>query len=87
MIFANTYVPFPQPFAKGKSLKSEGIGMPRDRNKGLHGNYLIGPQLGHAEPIPDVHVTVKQWTNIVSRAATFHRYNAPEEKLPQIVAE
>jgi hypothetical protein len=38
-------VPFPQLFAKGKSLKSEGIGMPRDKNKGLHG------LLGHAEPI------------------------------------
>jgi hypothetical protein len=38
--------------AKGKSLKSEGIqvGMPRDKNKGIHGNCLIGPQLGHAEP-------------------------------------
>jgi hypothetical protein len=33
----NTYVPFPQLLAKGKSLKSEGIGMPRDKNKGLHG--------------------------------------------------
>jgi hypothetical protein len=33
-------VPFPQLFAKGKSLKSEGIGMPRDKNKGLHG--LLG---------------------------------------------
>jgi hypothetical protein len=32
-------------FAKGKSLKSEGIGMPRDKNKGLHGD------LGHVEPI------------------------------------
>jgi hypothetical protein len=38
-------VPFPQLFAKGKSLKSEGIGMPRDKNKGLHGD------LGHVEPI------------------------------------
>jgi hypothetical protein len=45
------YVPFPQLFAKGKSLKSEGIGMPRDKNKGQHGNCLIGPQLGNAEPI------------------------------------
>jgi hypothetical protein len=34
---SNTYAPFPQLFAKGKSLKSEGIGMPRDKNKGLHG--------------------------------------------------
>jgi hypothetical protein len=34
---SNTYVPFPQLFAKAKSLKSEGIGMPRDKNKGLHG--------------------------------------------------
>jgi hypothetical protein len=47
---SNTYVPFPQLFAKGKSLKSEGIGMPRDKNKGLHGNCLIGPQLGHTKP-------------------------------------
>jgi hypothetical protein len=31
-----------QLFAKGKSLKSEGIGMPRDKNKGLHGD-LSGP--------------------------------------------
>jgi hypothetical protein len=31
-----------QLFAEGKSLKSEGIGMPRDKNKGLH---------GHTEPI------------------------------------
>jgi hypothetical protein len=48
---SNTYVSFPQLFAKGKSLKSVGIGMPRDKNKGIHGNCLIGPQLGHAEPI------------------------------------
>jgi hypothetical protein len=34
------YVPFPQLFAKGKSLKFEGKGMPRDKNKGLHG--LLG---------------------------------------------
>jgi hypothetical protein len=34
---SNTYVPFPQLFSTGKSLKSEGIGMPRDKNKGLHG--------------------------------------------------
>jgi hypothetical protein len=34
---SNTYVPFPQLFAKGKSLKSEGIGMPQDKNKGQHG--------------------------------------------------
>jgi hypothetical protein len=35
---SNTYVPFPQLFAKEKSLKSEGIGMPpRDKSKGLHG--------------------------------------------------
>jgi hypothetical protein len=47
---SNTYVPFPQLFAEGKSLKSEGIGMPRDKNKGLHANCLIWPQLGHAEP-------------------------------------
>jgi hypothetical protein len=33
---SNTYVPIPQLFAKGKSLKSEGIDMPRDKNKGLH---------------------------------------------------
>jgi hypothetical protein len=33
---SNTYVPFPQLFVKGKSLKSEGIGMPWDKNKGLH---------------------------------------------------
>jgi hypothetical protein len=39
---SNTYVTFPQLFAKGKSLKSEGIDMPRDKNKGLHGD------LGHA---------------------------------------
>jgi hypothetical protein len=39
----HAYVPFPQLFAKGKSLKSEGIGMPRDKNKGLHGD------LGHVE--------------------------------------
>jgi cytochrome c551/c552 len=32
---SNTYVPFSQLFAQGKSLKSEGIGMPRDKNKGL----------------------------------------------------
>jgi hypothetical protein len=35
-----------------ESLKSEGIGMHRNKNKGLHdvhGNYLIEPQLGHAE--------------------------------------
>jgi hypothetical protein len=38
---SNTYILF----AKGKSLKSEGIGMPRDKNKGLHGD------LGHVEPI------------------------------------
>jgi hypothetical protein len=43
MIF-RTHVPFPQLFAKGKSLKSEGIGMPRDKNKGLHGD------LGYVEP-------------------------------------
>jgi hypothetical protein len=36
-------VPFPQLFAKGKSLKSEGIGMLRDKNKGLHG--LLGRNL------------------------------------------
>jgi hypothetical protein len=24
--------------------------MPRVKNKGLHGNCLIGPQLGNAEP-------------------------------------
>jgi hypothetical protein len=24
--------------------------IPRDKNKGLHGNCLIGPQLDHAEP-------------------------------------
>jgi hypothetical protein len=42
---SNTYVPIPQLFAKGKSLKSEGIGKPRDKNKGLHG------LLGRAEPI------------------------------------
>jgi hypothetical protein len=42
---SNTYVPFPQLFAKGKLLKSEGIGMPWDKNKGLHGD------LGHVEPI------------------------------------
>jgi hypothetical protein len=48
---SNTYVSFPQLFAIGKSLKSVGIGMPRDKNNGLHGNCLIGPQLGHAEPI------------------------------------
>jgi hypothetical protein len=42
---SNTYVPFPQLFAKGKSLKSEGIGMPLDKNKGLHGD------LGNVEPI------------------------------------
>jgi hypothetical protein len=42
---SNTYVPFPQLFDKGRSLKSEGIGMPRDKNKGLHGD------LGHVEPI------------------------------------
>jgi hypothetical protein len=47
---SNAYVPFPQLFAKGQSLRSEGIGMPRDKNKGLRGNCLIGPQLGHAEP-------------------------------------
>jgi hypothetical protein len=40
---SNAYVPFPQLFAKGKSLKSEGIGMRHDKNKGLHGNCLIGP--------------------------------------------
>jgi hypothetical protein len=34
-----------------ESLKSVGIGMPRDKNKGLHGNCLIGLQLGHAKPI------------------------------------
>jgi hypothetical protein len=34
---SNTYVPFSQLFAKGKSLKSEGIGMPGDKNTGLHG--------------------------------------------------
>jgi hypothetical protein len=34
---SNTYVPFPQLFAKGKSLKSEGISMPWDKNKGLYG--------------------------------------------------
>jgi hypothetical protein len=28
---SNTYVPFPQLFAKGKSLKSEGIGMLRTK--------------------------------------------------------
>jgi hypothetical protein len=44
MLFRTQYVPFPQLFAEGKSLKSEGIGMPRDKNKGLHG------LLGHAEP-------------------------------------
>jgi hypothetical protein len=38
-------VPFPQLFAKGKSLKSKGIVMPRDKNKGVHGD------LGHVEPI------------------------------------
>jgi hypothetical protein len=38
---SNTYMPIPQQFAKGNSLKSEGIGMPRDKNKGLHVN------LGH----------------------------------------
>jgi hypothetical protein len=43
---SNTYVPFPQLFAKGKSLKSEGIGMPWD----LAIVSIIGPQLGHAEP-------------------------------------
>jgi hypothetical protein len=37
-------VPIPQLFAKRKSLKSEGIGMPRVKNKGLHG------ALGHVEP-------------------------------------
>jgi hypothetical protein len=42
---SNTYVPIPQLFAKGESLKSEGIGMPRDKNEGLHGD------LGHVEPI------------------------------------
>jgi hypothetical protein len=31
---SNTYVPFTQLFAKGKSLKSEGIGITRDKNKG-----------------------------------------------------
>jgi hypothetical protein len=40
---SDTYMPFPQLFAKGNSLKSEGIGMPQDKNKGLHGNCLIGP--------------------------------------------
>jgi hypothetical protein len=39
---SNTYVPFPLLFAEGKSLKSEGIGMPRDKNKGVHGD-LSGP--------------------------------------------
>jgi hypothetical protein len=42
---SNTHVPFPQLFAKGKSLKSEGIDMPRDKNKGLHDD------LGHVERI------------------------------------
>jgi hypothetical protein len=37
-------MPLPQLFAKGKLLKSEGKGMPRDKNKGLHGD------LGHVEP-------------------------------------
>jgi hypothetical protein len=40
---SNTYVSFPQLFAKGKSFKSVGIGMSRDKYKGLHGNCLIGP--------------------------------------------
>jgi hypothetical protein len=33
---SNTYMPFPQLFAKGKSLKSEGIGMPRDMTIASH---------------------------------------------------
>jgi hypothetical protein len=36
MIFRT--LPIPQLFAEGKSLKSEGIGMPRDKNKGIHGS-------------------------------------------------
>jgi hypothetical protein len=44
---SNMYVPFPQLFAKEKSLKSEGIGLPRDKNKGLHGDLY----LSHVEPI------------------------------------
>jgi hypothetical protein len=55
---SNTYVPFPQLFAKGNSLKSEGIGMPaRVKNKGLHGN------LGHVEPI--------YWPNLTKIFKTF----------------
>jgi hypothetical protein len=38
-------VSFPQIFAKGKSLKSVGIGMLQDKYKGQHGD------MGHAEPI------------------------------------
>jgi hypothetical protein len=34
--------------------------MPRDKNKGLHGNCLIGPQLGHAEPIEGIYMYIKQ---------------------------
>jgi hypothetical protein len=37
---SNTYVQFLQLFAKEKSLKSKGIGMPRDNYKDLHG--LLG---------------------------------------------
>jgi hypothetical protein len=44
---SNTYVSFTQLFAKGKSLKSEGIGMT------WHGNCLIGPKLGHVEPMTE----------------------------------
>jgi hypothetical protein len=43
---SNTYVPFPQLFAKGKSLKSEGMGMPRDKNNGLLSrNWAMSNQL------------------------------------------
>jgi cytochrome c2 len=44
----NTYIPFPQLFVKGKSLKSQGIGMPLDKNKGI---IYMAIYLGHVEPI------------------------------------
>jgi hypothetical protein len=37
MIFRTHTCHFHSYLQKGKSLKSEGMGMPRDKNKGLHG--------------------------------------------------
>jgi hypothetical protein len=67
---SNTYVPFQHIFAKESHSNPQKIGMPREKNKGLHGNCLIGPQLGRNWAVPN------------NKAASFWSIERRDERQP-----